>query len=91
MGVIGKIILILLAAFGLFIVAFNIIFEIWVRRKLKEMDDFGITDRDIRRYKGCYVFENVTPDREYIKRMTGLDDIQIAELDRRVRENILKV
>ena len=58
---------------------------------VKEMDDFGITDRDIRRYKGCYVFENVTPDREYIKRMTGLDDIQIAELDRRVRENILKV
>ena len=42
MGVIGKIILILLAAFGLFILAFNIIFEIWVRRKLKEMDDLDL-------------------------------------------------
>lgn len=58
---------------------------------VKEMDDFGITDKDIRRYKGCWVYENVTPEREYIKRMTGLDDIQVAELDRRVRENILKV
>lgn len=42
MGVIGKIILILLAAFGLFILAFNIIFEIWVRRKLKEMKNFDL-------------------------------------------------
>ena len=42
MGIIGKIILILLAAFGLFILAFNIIFEIWVRRKLKEIDDFDL-------------------------------------------------
>jgi len=56
---------------------------------VKEMDEFGITDKDIRRYKSCYVYENVIPERAYIKRMTGLDDIQIAELDRRVRENIL--
>lgn len=42
MGVIGKIILILLAAFGIFILVFNIIFEIWVRRKLKEMDDLDL-------------------------------------------------
>ena len=46
MGVIGKIILILLAAFGLFILAFNIIFEIWVRRKLKEMDNFDLNKPD---------------------------------------------
>lgn len=57
----------------------------------KEIDEFGITDVDIRRYKKCYVYENVLPEREYIKRMTGLTDIQIAELDRRVRENILTV
>lgn len=57
----------------------------------KDMDEFGITDVDIRRYKKCYVYENVIPEREYIKRMTGLNDIQIAELDRRVRENILLV
>ena len=56
-----------------------------------EEDEFGITDIDIRRYKQCYVFENILPEREYIKRMTGLNDIQIAELDRRVRENILTV
>ena len=42
MGVIGKIILIILAAFGLFVLAFNIIFEIWVRHKLKEMDNFDL-------------------------------------------------
>lgn len=42
MGVIGKIILILLAAFGIFVLAFNIIFEIWVRRKLKEIDNFDL-------------------------------------------------
>ena len=56
-----------------------------------EMDEFGITDRDIRRYKQCYVYENILPEREYIKRMTGLNDVQVAELDRRVRENILAV
>lgn len=42
MGVIGKIILILLAAFGIFVLLFNIIFEIWVRHKLKEMDNFDL-------------------------------------------------
>ena len=42
MGVIGKIILILLAAFGIFILVFNIIFEIWARRKIKEMDSFDL-------------------------------------------------
>ena len=57
----------------------------------KDMDEFGITDVDIRRYKKCYVYENVIPEREYIKRMTGLNDVQVAELDRRVRENILAV
>lgn len=57
----------------------------------KEIDEFGITDVDIRRYKQCYIYENILPEREYIKRMTGLNDIQIAELDRRVRENILTV
>lgn len=57
----------------------------------KEIDEFGITDKDIRRYKQCWVYTNVIPDREYIKRMTGLNDIQIAELDRRVRESILTI
>ena len=57
----------------------------------EDEDEFGITAKDIRRYKSCYVYENILPDREYIKRMTGLDDIQVAELDRRVRENILRV
>ena len=44
MGVICKIILILLAAFGLFILAFNIIFEIWVHRKIKEIDGFDLDE-----------------------------------------------
>ena len=57
----------------------------------KEIDEFGITDKDIRRYKQCWVYTNVIPDREYIKRMTGLNNIQIAELDRRVRESILTI
>lgn len=58
---------------------------------LKEMDDFGITDKDIRRYKNCWVYLNTIPDNEYIKRMTGLNDIQVSELNRRVRENILQI
>ena len=57
----------------------------------KEVDDFGITDVDIRRYKQCWVYIDCIPEHDYIKRMTGLNDIQVAELDRRVRENILKV
>jgi hypothetical protein len=57
----------------------------------KKMDEFGITDKDIRRYKQCWVYIDAIPEREYIKRMTGLNDVQIAELDRRVRENILTV
>ena len=57
----------------------------------KEMDEFGITDKDIRRYKQCWVYIDVIPEREYIKRMTGLNDLQKAELDRRERENILTV
>lgn len=58
---------------------------------VKEIDDFGITDKDIRRYKKCYIYTDILPEREYIKRMTGLDDIQVAELDRRVRENLLVI
>lgn len=42
MGVIGKIILIILAAFGILVLAFNIIFEIWVRRKIKKIDNFDL-------------------------------------------------
>lgn len=58
---------------------------------VKQVDDFGITDVDIRRYKKCYVYENVIPDRLYIKTMTGLDDIQINELERRIKENELVI
>lgn len=41
-AVIGKIILILLAVFGMLVLLFNIIFEIWVRRKIKEMDNLNL-------------------------------------------------
>ena len=58
---------------------------------IKEVDEFGITDIDIRRYKKCFIYENVLPERDYIKRMTGLTDIQVAELDRRVRDNLLTI
>ena len=44
MEVIGKIILITLAAFGIFVLLFNVAFEIWVRRKLKEMDNFDLDE-----------------------------------------------
>lgn len=42
MGVIGKIVLIILATFGIFVLAFNIVFEIWMRRKLKEINNFDL-------------------------------------------------
>ena len=44
MEVIGKIILITLATFGIFVLLFNIAFEIWVRRKLKEIDNFDFDE-----------------------------------------------
>ena len=42
MGVVGKIILIIFAVFGIFVLAFDIIFEIWVRHKFKEIDNFDL-------------------------------------------------
>lgn len=42
MGTIGKICLIVLAAFGLFILIFNIVFEIWIRRQMKKLDEINL-------------------------------------------------
>ena len=44
MGIAVKIILILLAAFGMLVLLFNIIFEIWVRRKIKEVDNLDLDE-----------------------------------------------
>lgn len=47
------------------------------------MDNYGITDRDERRYRNCFVYINIQPTMEYVKLMTGLEDYQIDELAKR--------
>jgi len=46
------------------------------KQAVKE-NDHGITDADLRRFKQCYVYESILPTLSYIKRMTGLTDVQI--------------
>lgn len=43
----------------------------------------GITAIDERRYKKCFVYENILPELDYIQRMTGCDINQIQELEKR--------
>lgn len=40
------------------------------------------TDKDIRQYKNCFIYESIMPERTYIKRMTGFTDYQIDELSK---------
>lgn len=49
-------------------------------QKIVDIDENGITDKDIRRYKNCFPYYNILPEVEYIKRMTGLEEQQIEHL-----------
>lgn len=46
-------------------------------------DDFGITDKDERRFKACFCFENIAPELTYVQRMTGLTYEQIKILEQK--------
>lgn len=51
-------------------------------RKVKLVEDEdGITEKDERRFKNCFIYENIHPELEYVQRMTGLtvDQIRILE------------
>jgi len=40
------------------------------------------TDKDIRRYKSCFVYEHIKPEKKYVRSMTGLTDFQIEKLEK---------
>lgn len=52
-------------------------------KAVKDMveDDDGITPVDERRFKNCFIYENIQPELEYVQNMTGLtiDQIHILE------------
>lgn len=47
----------------------------------KILRDAGITQVDLRRFKGCFVYEYMLPEIEYVRLMTGLNDYQILVLE----------
>ena len=49
-----------------------------------EEDENGISKVDERRYKNCFVLENVNPEVEYVQRMTGLNYEQIKILENKL-------
>lgn len=53
-----------------------------LNNKVKPIEDEdGITEKDERRFKACFIYENIQPELEYVQRMTGLtvDQIRILE------------
>ena len=44
-------------------------------------DEDGITDKDERRFKQCFIYENIHPELVYVQRMTGLTVDQIRLLE----------
>jgi len=49
----------------------------------KVLRDAGITQVDLRRFKGCFMWEYdyMRPEIDYVRRMTGLNDYQILVLE----------
>ena len=48
------------------------------------LNEAGITQVDIRRFKGCFMWEpsmHILPSIEYVRNMTGLNDYQILVLE----------
>lgn len=47
----------------------------------KTLSDADINEIDLRRFKACFVFESISPEIDYVRRMTGLNDYQIIVLE----------
>ena len=47
----------------------------------KVLTDSGISQIDLRRFKACFIWENMLPELSYVKTMTGLNDYQILVLE----------
>lgn len=47
----------------------------------KALSEANISQADIRRFKGCFVYESIKPEMSYVKMMTGLNDYQIGILE----------
>lgn len=48
-----------------------------------EVDDSGITIIDERRYRACFMYENIAPDLDYVMRMTGCSLEEIKQLEKK--------
>lgn len=59
--------------------------EIDARINKFENDKDGINQVDERRFKQCFVYENIAPEMRYVKIMTGLNEIQIGILEKRFK------
>lgn len=50
----------------------------------------GISEADVRRFKGCFVWESMSPSVAYVKRMTGLNDYQIKLMEQHTGMKVLR-
>lgn len=48
-------------------------------------DENGINKVDERRFKQCFVYENIAPEYDYVRRMTGLNIDQISILEQKYK------
>lgn len=58
----------------------------------KILKDAGITEVDLRRFKGCFQWEDYMhcyPDIEYVRIMTGLNDYQILVLEEYTKMKVI--
>lgn len=59
--------------------------EIDLRINKFENDKDGINQVDERRFKQCFIYENIAPEVGYVKIMTGLNELQISILEKRFK------
>lgn len=56
----------------------------------KVLNDAGISQIDLRRYKACFIWENMLPEIDYVRRMTGLNDYQILVLESYTKMKVIR-
>lgn len=58
----------------------------------KVLRDAGITQVDLRRFKGCFMWEYdyMRPEIEYVRLMTGLNDYQILVLEEYTKMKVVR-
>ena len=58
----------------------------------KVLKDAGIDQVDLRRFKGCFMWEYdyMRPEIDYVRRMTGLNDYQIMVLEEYTKMKVVR-